>query len=105
VPPLGVRREDAVPLAGLASQEVSTPHYLRLALAPGSDLDDVLGGLAAACIRVVAQVDVATRDAARGVALVTAAAPGSAIREAIGLLARGGVTEGAVACLRVESLQ
>ncbi|MFL6678806.1 MAG: homoserine dehydrogenase [Burkholderiaceae bacterium] len=105
VPPLGVRREQAVPLVGMASQEISTPHYLRLALAPGSDLDDVLGGLAAACIRVVAQVDVATRDAARGVALVTAAAPGSAVREAIGLLACGGVIEGPVACLRVESLQ
>ena len=65
----------------------------------------LLGRLAAACIRVVAHVDVAMGDAAQGVALLTAAAPGPSIREAVGLLARGGVTTGPVTCLRVESLQ
>ena len=105
VPPLGVPREQALPLAGMASQELSTPHYLRVTLASGSDLDRVLGVLAAACIRVVAHVDVATREAARGVALLTAPAPGSALREAIGLLARDGAAEGPVAWLRVETLQ
>lgn len=105
VPPLGVPRDQALPLAGMGSPDLSSPHYLRVTLASGSDLDRVLGVLAAACIRVVAHVDVATRDAARGVALVTAPAPGSAIREAIGLLARDGAAEGPVAWLRVETLQ
>ena len=105
VPPLGMPRDAAVALASVASRDVSVPHYLRIALADGGDLARVLDVLADACLQVAAHVDVPASDTARGIALLTRAAPGSAVSEAIGLLARRGLVAGGAVCLRVQTLQ
>ena len=105
VPALGLPRDQAVTLASMAPRDVSTPHYLRMTLAEGADLARVLDVLADACLQVAAHVDVAAPDGARGLALLTRAAPKSALIEAVGLLERRGLVRAGAVGLRVEALQ
>ena len=105
VPALGLPRAEAVTLASVAACDVSTPHYLRVTLAEGADLRRVLDVLAGACLQVAAHVDVAASEGARGLALLTRAAPKSALSEAIGLLERRGVVATGAVALRVETLR
>ena len=98
--PLGVAREQAPALPHAPARARVAPHYLRVTLVDGGDLDLVLRVLTSANVVVAAHV-----DAPGGIALVTNAAPLSAIDEAIGLLARDARVRGAVVCLPVETLR
>ncbi len=100
VPPLGVAREHAMALPRLAARARVAPHYLRVSLTAAGDLELVLQLLAAANVSVSAHV-----HTPGGIALVTQAAPRSAVCEAIGLLEREAGVRGAVVCLPVESLR
>ena len=93
--PLGIAREQARSLPRAVARARAAPHYLRVTLADGGELDGVLRVLASANVVVAAHV-----DAPSGVAFITHAAPRSAVDEAIGLLGRG-----AVVCMPVESLR
>jgi homoserine dehydrogenase len=100
VPPLGLAREQAQALPRLAWQARVAPHYLRVTLAPGGGLESVLRVLAAANVPVSAHI-----QTEGGVALVTQAAPRSAVDEAIGLLERDAAVRGRVVGLPVETLR
>lgn len=98
--PLGIAREQAVALPHAPARARVAPHYLRVMLADGGDLEGVLRVLASANVVVAAHV-----QAPGGIALVTGAAPRSAVDEAVGLLVRDAGVRGPVACLPVESLR
>ena len=98
--PLGIAREQARSLPRAAARARVAPHYLRVTLADGGELDGVLRVLASANVVVAAHV-----DAPSGIAFVTHAAPRSAVDEAIGLLERDAAVRDAVVCLPVESLR
>ena len=96
-PALGVTREQARAMPRMASQALVSPHYLRVSLG----LDDVLRVLASGNLSMAAHADLHDD----GVALITQAAPRSAVQEVIGLLEREPGIRAPVVWLPVESLR